>query len=744
MPPFPDEQHPQIVDAAAPSPHNAPLSAYCRLRRAVEPWSGSIFHAHGCAEFPREIRVRMTRAKRLLNSLTFRQARKVAAVTLAIGVVIYVFSVLRWVQLERQELRDFQRQVIHSAAAPASDAAWYLDGSLAARTLDGILALEQVRAAAVRLDDGSVLAADSGMVDDYSPLTRAIAAVTFNDLREVSHELVRQWPGEAKPEKLGTLSVEFDTLAVASRALHVFGTRFWEILLQTLLVAIAISLTFHRFLTKPIIRLGRQVAAVDPEDPQALRIELDQAHVTDELGGLARRIQGTLNLLGETQHELRQLATRDSLTQLPNRAFLMEEIEDAIRRARRSRERFAVFFLDLDQFKVVNDSLGHDVGDHLLVHVSKSLCAEIGDEGWVARLGGDEFVVLRYNLDEMSEAAELAARVIDRINQPARIVGHDLRPGVAVGIAVYPNDGTDARSMLRSADTAMYYAKARGTNQWAYFEREMTDRAMARLTLESALRDAVNAGDFQLHLQPMMTVKRKSVVGAEALIRWPRDGRLVSPSEFIPLAEETGLIVPIGSWVIAEACTLLRRWQDANLELSLSINVSSRQLEDPAFIQIVEHNLKLTGARPNLLVIEITETSLMSNIPRATTVIAALRALGVRIAVDDFGTGHSSLAYLRQLSLDILKVDRSFIATLPGDDVLAKTILALAQEMRLVTVAEGVENERQLGWLRRRGCHAMQGFHLSPALPLDAFEAFLEEAAAGTTAAARPATGWGE
>jgi len=429
---------------------------------------------------------------------------------------------------------------------------------------------------------------------------------------------------------------------------------------------------------------------------------------------------------------IEHLAFHDSLTGLANRSLLADRLKQAIALVNRTGGALAVVLVDLDNFKNVNDSFGHDQGDDLLKVVAERLQMEVRSTDTVARLGGDEFVLVLQPCGRPEEIAAVAERVISQIAAPIELSGLCLRVGASVGIAVYPNDSADAAGLMKIADAAMYDAKAVGKGTYRFFNASMTDRAQARLHLEMDLRKAVEQNEFELYYQPKMCLPLGSPCGAEALIRWRHPERgLVPPMAFIPIAEETGLIEPIGDWVLEEACRQLSVWKRSGNGLpSLAVNVSALQLRQGTLARKIQELLERHQLTGDALEIELTESAVMRNPDQAIENMSALQALGVRISVDDFGTGHSSLAYLKRLPLDTLKIDRSFVKEAHHDEesaVICSAIVGLARNLKLGVVAEGVETSEQLAFLRKQGCTVAQGYYFSRPLPIDELESWLGE-----------------
>ena len=429
------------------------------------------------------------------------------------------------------------------------------------------------------------------------------------------------------------------------------------------------------------------------------------------------------------EEHIRHLAHHDPLTSLPNRMTLEARLHQSIAEARRGGRSVAAMFLDMDRFKTINDTLGHHVGDLLLIEVARRLKDAVRASDTVARLGGDEFVVVLPGLETPDVATTLAGAILERLSETYRIEGHELHSTPSIGIALYPQDGEDVTTVMKHADTAMYHAKSKGRNNFQFFSHSMNAAAMERLEVERQLRDALQNDQFLLHYQPRLDMDGR-VTGAEALIRWNRPGKgLQPPSVFIPIAEETDLINRIGDWVLATVCRQIRSWLDAGLRPPhIAVNLSARQLRQPSLLGHVSAVLAATGVPAELLEIEITESMAMENPHKAALLLQEFKGMGIALAMDDFGTGYSSLAYLKRLPLDYLKIDRSFVAdiTVDANDLaIAKGTIALAHSLGLKVIAEGVETEGQLDLLRSHGCDEVQGYLYARPLPPAELETFL-------------------
>ncbi len=488
-----------------------------------------------------------------------------------------------------------------------------------------------------------------------------------------------------------------------------------------------------------------------------VRFVHEQAEVLFDASGRPTLMAGTTQDVSErkqAEDQIRFLAYYDGLSRLPNRVLFMERLNLALDSARRQGHTLAILFLDLDRFKRINDTLGHSVGDRLLQEVAERLkkCLRSSDtvargdpmasSDTVARLGGDEFIVSITDITRGEDAAKVASRILDALHEAFRLDAHEVVITGSIGISVFPNDGGDAETLLKNADAAMYHAKDAGRNGFQFYSGSMNAAAFQRLSLENSLRKALERGEFQLHFQPQIDVDAGTIFGAEALIRWRHpDLGLVSPAEFIPLAEETGLILPIGEWVLRQACAQARAWQDAGHgPLLIAVNLSGRQFRQQELVQTVEQALASAGLDPRHLELELTESILMRSVEETVDTLKQLKAMGLRVSVDDFGTGYSSLNYLTRFPIDTLKIDQSFvrgITTDPGDAAITAAIIAMARGLKIAVIAEGVETQDQLVYLRQRGCRLMQGYLFSRPVPAEQFELLLRD----RTGAARLARG---
>ena len=429
------------------------------------------------------------------------------------------------------------------------------------------------------------------------------------------------------------------------------------------------------------------------------------------------------------EERLAHHAFHDSLTGLANRQQFQERVQAALLDPRRRSSGLAVLFLDLDDFKTVNDSLGHSAGDELLVQVAQRLQSCLRAHDLPARIGGDEFAVLLDGVGSHAEVEAVAHRIVSVLDEPHTVQGSEVLARASIGIAIPQDDDHDVDALLRNADTSMYTVKRAGKASYTFFEEAMHERVVQQLQLDAELRHAVDRNEFVIHYQPIMHLGTERILEVEALLRWQHPTRgLLGPGEFIDRVEDNGLIVPIGRWVLQEACRQLRRWDHNHEQIGMSVNISPRQLQDETFPADLRQAADAAGIDPHRLTLEITETALMQDTEATIHLLAQCKLLGAQVALDDFGTGYSSLSYLRRFPVDVVKIDRSFVEDVgigPEESALPDAIIALCQAFRIQTVAEGIELRRQLTHLQAVGCHAGQGFYFSRPLPAEALERLL-------------------
>lgn len=443
------------------------------------------------------------------------------------------------------------------------------------------------------------------------------------------------------------------------------------------------------------------------------------------------RLQYVTEELEKSRAAMSHLASHDSLTDLPNRTQLSDRLDQAIAVAKRHHEKLAVLFVDLDRFKVVNDTFGHAIGDQLLQSVAQRLRSVIRHSDTVSRLGGDEFVLLLSEVNQDEVTALKVEKIRQAVAAPYSIAGNDLEIGASIGISVFPDDGEDTHTLIRNADIAMYSAKDGGRNKCQFFRHEMHVRESERQDIEFLLEQATKEQQFVLHYQAQVDLDSGIISGVEALIRWNHPSRgLLQPASFIPIAERNGAIVLIGRWVLQEACRQAQAWVEEGLAFNvMAVNISAREFEDNQFVEHVFAVLRNTGLPPQRLELELTETSLMKSIEHTATILDDLRAMGVRISIDDFGTGYSSLSYLKRFPIDTMKIDQTFVRDIPhgNDDILLPAVIGIGKSLNHRVIAEGIETAGQLAYLRANRCTSGQGNFLNRPMTSEAFAAILRK-----------------
>ena len=650
------------------------------------------------------------------------------------------------------------------------------DSASAATTLSALRAEKMIVTACIYGLDGHLFAAyyregaDGGCLD-----VRPQVAEEQLEGNALSLSL----PIVEEEESIGSiviLSEPIDFYKLLGRNAGIVGL----VMLAAGMASLPLASKLQRFISGPILRLvetSRRISANRDFSIRAVRegedevgvlvgafnemleqIEVRDAELARHRDNLEEEVEQRTAELKSVNEELRlqiahreraeertqHLAYYDSLTGLPNRRLFQERLQQAVTAARHRGHQVGLLFLDLDRFKQVNDTLGHSAGDKLLCEVSKRMmrCVRFSDyvsrpdfeepQGEVSRLGGDEFTMLLTKISEAQDAAIVAQRVLSEMAAAIPVDDHELFTTASIGIAIYPIDGEDAETLLRNADTAMYHAKGHHSNKFQFYTEEMNITNARKLYLANRLRQALDRHELSLHYQPLRNAASGSVTGAEALARWtdPETGP-VGPDEFIPIAEDTGLIMEIGEWVLRTACAQARVWQNEGFrEIRIAVNVSPHQLRQPGWPETVARVLRETGLSPVHLELEMTETAILQHDDATTAALRELDDMGVGLALDDFGTGYSSLSYLRRYPFDRVKIDRSFVGDItanPHDAALTAAILAMAQSLDLQVVAEGVETLEQAEFLRERGCDELQGYLFSRPLPAEEFTRFLEQ-----------------
>jgi len=635
-------------------------------------------------------------------------------------------------------------------AANSSAALLFGDALAAQETLGFLKAQQHIQAAAIYGMDDAVFASyrKSGITIKLPESNIQVENILFwsNYVELFTHI-------NYEGEQIGIVYLRSNMKAIHDRLVWFLGI-VATVLLVSLLVTFVLSTKLQRIITDPLLRLSAIARQIRTNKNYSLRVIGENE---DELGNLITDFNAMLDEIQSRDEELSEhramleervmqrtseleianakLATskeqaetvakrmeyhahHDVLTGLPNRILLNDRITSELAHARRQQSRVALLFLDLDRFKIINDSLGHAIGDQLLRVIARRLGNSVRDEDTVARLGGDEFMILLPRISGSSDAGRIARKVIDCLVDPISCGGHELHITTSIGISIYPNDGTDSETLIKHADISMYRAKELGRNKAIYYTAEMNAGSRKQLALETNLRQAVEKNQLKLFYQPKIDIARNAIVGFEALLRWDHPSMgTISPMEFIPVAEDSGLIVPIGEWVLNTAFRQLKQWHKAGFtDLTMAVNLSPAQLSRPGLEDVVEKALQAANLEASMTEFEITENVAMENLEPAIAILEKLKRMGITIAMDDFGTGYSSLSHLRQLPVDVVKIDQSFVREIPDSHegvLIAQAIIAMAQSLHLSLVVEGIENVRQLNFFRQQGCNIVQGFLFS-------------------------------
>jgi len=677
--------------------------------------------------------------------------RKLTLIIVAVSTVSLLLASIAFITTDRNYARESLGNNLHTMAdiiaANSSAALIFGDKIAGEENLGFLLAQKHIEAAAIFGADGEEFASyrkPGTRVELPEPDFETHNLLFWGDYVELFSNI--SYEGET----IGTAYIRSDLKAVDER-LASFMWIVCIVLLTSLLVTFILSAQMQRIITDPLLRLSAIARRISIDENYSLRVA---GEAKDELGDLIvdfnkmlNEIQLRDNKLREHRMQLEERVTQrtkdleesnkqlalskkqaetvakrmeyhahhDDLTGLPNRTLLKDRIHTELAHARRQQSMMALLFLDLDRFKVINDSLGHGIGDQLLRVISRRLRNCVREEDTVARLGGDEFMILLPRITSSSDAGRIGRKIIDALVDPISCDGHELHITTSIGISIYPFDSTDVETLVKNADISMYRAKELGRNKVVYYTAEMNAGSRKQLALETNLRKALDRGELKLHYQPMINTTHNTIVGVEALLRWnhPTMGS-ISPAEFIPVAEDSGLILPIGEWVLETAFKQLGEWHDAGHDaLTMAVNLSSVQLSRSGIDISISKALAKAGIDPGMVELEITENVAMRDIHSAIATLNKLKSTGINIAMDDFGTGYSSLGYLRRLPIDTVKIDQSFVRDIPDSKegtLIAHAIIAMAQSLRLSLIVEGIENVRQLNYFKQQDCEVMQGF----------------------------------
>lgn len=657
------------------------------------------------------------------KSIVLKLAALMLLSSLVIGFGMNVWEMRFALSEQRQTVAIQIDEFFNLVNGGAASAAWALDPRLAEEVASafikhaGVIAIE-IRADLNSLKDLRLVRVENKELE-YDNFVNWTANRYFADIGRSSRHLTVS--NQGKKEKVGTIFVEYSSRYAADRFLNKVYSTMIVGLIEALSLGLVLLIVTQWLVTTPLRRAAASISKIRPESMDASDhlIGIHSSHKNDELGQLLNHTNQLLSRLEHSRKELRQMATRDPLTNLANRTLIKTNLSMLIASAQRSSQKVAVIYLDLDRFKKVNDSLGHDIGDKLLQQVALTLQDQVRMEDSVSRVGGDEFLIV-LQVDNVKRAIEIVQRIINEMAKPYIIESQSIQSGASFGIALYPDDGLIEDDLIRCADIAMYKAKSNPSVGWHLFSEEMGKALQVGIMLERALDGAISRDEMEIYLQPQFLSHNLQIAGCEALLRWKYNDQWISPVDFIEIAETSGQILKLGDWVIAEVCSRIKLWGEN--AIPISVNVSGRQLADPNFVPRVLETVKEYGIDPRFLVFEITETMLMQNLDESFERLNLLRKEGFRISIDDFGTGYSSLSYLTRLPIDELKIDRSFVSGSQRSPIVLNTIVAMGRALNIHVVAEGVETAAQQQELVKCGCDLLQGFLLGKPMPLDEFE----------------------
>jgi len=670
----------------------------------------------------------------LKNSLSVKLLRVVLLSALIVGVALSVAQIVFDAYKTRQAVAGDAQRILDMFRDPSTQAVYSLDREMGMQVIEGLFQDDAVRMASIGHPNETMLAEKSRALQQ-SP-SRWLTDLILDQERTFTTALVGKGPYS---EYYGDLSITLDTATYGNGFIVSSVIIFISGVLRALAMGLVLYLVYHWLLTKPLSRLIGHLTSVNPDRPSEHKIPQLKGHERNELGlwintanQLLESIERNTHLRHEAESSLLRMAQYDFLTGLPNRQKLQEQLDKILTDAGRRQRRVAVLCVGLDDFKSVNEQFTYQAGDKLLLALADRLRAHSGRLGTLARLGGDQFALVQADIDQPYEAAELAQSILDDL-EAEFVLDHDLiRLRATIGITLFPEDGDTTEKLLQKAEQTMTLAKSRSRNRYQFYIASVDSEMRRRRELEKDLRDALGRDQFHLVYQPQISYRDHRVVGVEALLRWqhPEHG-LVPPDLFIPLAEQNGTIIPIGEWVLDQACRQLREWHDLGFtELRMAVNLSTVQLHHTELPRVVNNLMQIYRLPPRSLELEVTETGLMEDISTAAQHLLSLRRSGALIAIDDFGTGYSSLSYLKSLPLDKIKIDKSFVQDLQDDDddaTIVRAIIQLGKSLGMQVIAEGVETAEQEAYIISEGCHEGQGYHYSKPLQARELAAYLKQ-----------------
>ncbi|AHC37529.1 diguanylate cyclase [Pseudomonas fluorescens] len=670
----------------------------------------------------------------LKNSLSVKLLRVVLLSALIVGVALSVAQIVFDAYKTRQAVASDAQRILDMFRDPSTQAVYSLDREMGMQVIEGLFQDDAVRMASIGHPNETMLAEKSRAMQQ-SP-SRWLTDLILGQERTFTTALVGKGPYS---EYYGDLSITLDTATYGQGFIVNSVIIFISGVLRALAMGLVLYLVYHWLLTKPLSRIIEHLTSINPDRPSEHKIPQLKGHERNELGlwintanQLLESIERNTHLRHEAESSLLRMAQYDFLTGLPNRQKLQEQLDKILIDAGRRQRRVAVLCVGLDDFKSVNEQFTYQAGDKLLLALADRLRAHSGRLGALARLGGDQFALVQADIDQPYEAAELAQSILDDLEAEFALDHELIRLRATIGITLFPEDGDSTEKLLQKAEQTMTLAKSRSRNRYQFYIASVDSEMRRRRELEKDLRDALSRDQFHLVYQPQISYRDHRVVGVEALIRWqhPEHG-LVPPDLFIPLAEQNGTIIPIGEWVLDQACRQLREWHDQGFTgLRMAVNLSTVQLHHAELPRVVNNLMQIYRLPPRSLELEVTETGLMEDISTAAQHLLSLRRSGALIAIDDFGTGYSSLSYLKSLPLDKIKIDKSFVQDLLDDDddaTIVRAIIQLGKSLGMQVIAEGVETAEQEAYIISEGCHEGQGYHYSKPLPARELAAYLKQ-----------------
>ncbi|MGA9705833.1 putative bifunctional diguanylate cyclase/phosphodiesterase [Pseudomonas sp.] len=670
----------------------------------------------------------------LKNSLSVKLLRVVLLSALIVGVALSVAQIVFDAYKTRQAVAGDAQRILDMFREPSTQAVYSLDREMGMQVIEGLFQDDAVRMASIGHPNETMLAEKSRALQQAP--SRWLTDLILGQERTFTTPLVGKGPYS---EYYGDLSITLDTATYGQGFIVNSVIIFISGVLRALAMGLVLYLVYHWLLTKPLSRIIEHLTSINPDRPSEHKIPLLKGHERNELGlwintanQLLESIERNTHLRHEAESSLLRMAQYDFLTGLPNRQKLQEQLDKILTDAGRRQRRVAVLCVGLDDFKSVNEQFTYQAGDKLLLALADRLRAHSGRLGALARLGGDQFALVQADIDQPYEAAELAQSILDDLEAEFALDHEEIRLRATIGITLFPEDGDSTEKLLQKAEQTMTLAKSRSRNRYQFYIASVDSEMRRRRELEKDLREALSRNQFHLVYQPQISYRDHRVVGVEALIRWqhPEHG-LVPPDLFIPLAEQNGTIIPIGEWVLDQACRQLREWHDQGFtDLRMAVNLSTVQLHHTELPRVVNNLMQIYRLPPRSLELEVTETGLMEDISTAAQHLLSLRRSGALIAIDDFGTGYSSLSYLKSLPLDKIKIDKSFVQDLLDDDddaTIVRAIIQLGKSLGMQVIAEGVETAEQEAYIISEGCHEGQGYHYSKPLPARELAVFLKQ-----------------